>query len=58
MDKIYDEFFINNDKFTIEDYSDNLYGVYHEDMFVGTCAAPDKQSAIPVALEYYKKCHA
>lgn len=57
MDKIYNTFFINNDKFTIEDYDDVSFGVYHEDMFVGTCAAPDKQSAIPVALEYYKRCH-
>lgn len=57
QDMIYDTFFINNDKFTIEDYDTNSFGIYHEDMFVGTCSHPSRDCAIPVAVKYYAKCH-
>lgn len=56
-DIIYAEFFINECKFTVEDYDTDRYGIYNEDMFVGTCSSPTQDSAIPVAVEYYKKCH-
>lgn len=56
-DIIYAKFFIHGDKFTVEDYSENEYGVYHEEMFIGTCSEPTETSALPVALTYYKQCH-
>lgn len=56
QDIIYDEFFIHGDKFTVEDYSENEYGVYHEEMFVGTCKEPTAEAAMDVALTYYKAC--
>lgn len=57
MDIIYAEFFIHEYKFTVEDYDTDRFGVYHKDMFVGTCDEPTESSAIPVAVEYYKRCH-
>lgn len=57
MDIIYAEFFIHECKFTVEDYDTDEFGVYHKDMFVGTCDEPMESSAIPVAVEYYKRCH-
>lgn len=53
MDKIYDTFFLNNERFTVEDYDTNLFGIYHEDMFVGTCKEPTTKCAMNVALDYY-----
>ena len=57
MDTIYDTFFLNGDKFTIEDYDTTSFGVYHEDMFVGTCTEPTAKAGIPVAVKYYAQCH-
>ena len=57
MDIIYAEFFIHECKFTVEDYDTDKFGVYHEDMFVETCDEPTESSAIPVAVEYYKRYH-
>lgn len=52
MDIIYTSFFIMGNKFTVEDYDDTQYGVYHEEMFVGTCKQPTESSAFPVAVKY------
>ena len=57
MDKTYANFFVNNEHFTIEDYNNTEYGVYHEDMFIGTCKSPDMTSAMPVIIKYYAACH-
>lgn len=57
MDRIYAKFFVNGDLFTVEDYSNNEFGVYHEDMFVGTCVEPTEKSGTAVAVNYYRQCH-
>lgn len=56
-DVIYDTFFVNGEKFTIEDYDTNLFGVYHEDMFIGTCSQPNTKMAMQIVVTYYAKCH-
>lgn len=57
MDTIFATFYVNGERFTIEDYSDNEYGVYHEDMFVGTCDESTEKIDIVVAVKYYAQCH-
>lgn len=57
IDTIYAKFFVNGEHFTVEDYSENEYGVYHEDMFIGTCTEPTEKAGTEVAVEYYKQCH-
>lgn len=56
-DMIFAKFFVNGDLFTVEDYSENEYGVYHEDMFIGTCDEPTEKAGIAVAVKYYAQCH-
>lgn len=57
MDTIFATFYVNGERFTIEDYSNNEYGVYHENMFVGTCDEPTEKAGIVVAVKYYAQCH-
>lgn len=57
MDTIFATFYVNGEKFTVEDYSEHEYGVYHEDMFVGTCDEPTEKAGITVAVKYYAQCH-
>lgn len=55
MNKIYTTFFLQGEKFTVEDYETDNYAVYHEESFVGTCNEPTQESAMPVAIAYCKK---
>ena len=52
MNKVYDTFYINGEKFTVEDYDDNKFAVYHEEMFVGTCKTVNRTETTKIALNY------
>lgn len=56
-DTIFATFFVNGERFTVEDYSEHEYGVYHEDMFIGTCTEPTEKAGTAVAVKYYAQCH-
>ena len=58
MDKIYDSFFISGEKFTIEDYNENSYALYHEEMFVAELKSTDRKDAMPLAVKYMTRHHA
>ena len=58
MDKIYDSFFVNGEKFTIEDYSENSYALCHEEMFVAELKSTDRKEATPLAVNYMTRRHA
>lgn len=55
-DIIYDDFFMMNEHFTIEDYSDHSYALYHEDMFVKELASTDLSEAYDAAKNYMFAC--
>lgn len=52
MDRVYDTFYINGEKFTVEDYDDDKFAVYHEEMFVGTCKTVNRTETTKIALNY------
>lgn len=52
MDRVYDTFCINGEKFTVEDYDDDKFAVYHEEMFVGTCKTVNRAETTKIALNY------
>ena len=37
--------------------AEHEYGVYHEDMFIGTCSEPTEKAGTAVAVKYYAQCH-
>jgi hypothetical protein len=45
-----------NEHFTIEDYSDNSYALYHEGMFVKELASTDLSEAYAAAKNYMFAC--
>ena len=52
-DTIVRDFFIHNEKFTVEDYDTDKYALYHEEMFVSEIHDPnDKNEAYQAALNY------
>lgn len=51
-DIIYFDFFINNEHFTCEDYSEDEVAVYCEDSFVATIDRPDRDLAYAAAVNY------
>lgn len=53
---IYDDFFMMGERFTIEDYSDNSYALYHEGMFVKELASTDLSEAYAAAKNYMFAC--
>lgn len=52
MDRVYDTFYINGEKFTVEDYDDDKFAVYHEEMFIGTCETVNRTETTKIALNY------
>ena len=52
MNRVYDTFYINGEKFTVEDYDDEKFAVYHEEMFVGTCKTVNRTETTKIALNY------
>lgn len=52
MDRVYDTFYINGEKFTVEDYDDDKFAVYHEEMFIGTCKTVNRTETTKIALNY------
>lgn len=51
-DIIYFDFFMNHERFTVEDYGDGGYAVFCEDSFVAEIEAPDKNLAYAAARDY------
>lgn len=51
-EKIYTKFYIYGNKFTVKDYNENQFGVFHNDTFIGICEQPKQVSAVPVAAKY------
>lgn len=57
-DIIYDDFFMMGERFTIEDYSDNSYALYHEGMFVKELASTNLSEAYAATENYmFAQCH-
>ena len=52
MDRVYDTFYINGEKFTVEDYDDDKFAVYHEEMFIGTSKTVNRKETTKIALNY------
>ena len=53
----YDEFFIHEMKFTVEDYGNDSAALYHEDSFVAEVSLPYNQDeATAKAVNYYMHC--
>lgn len=55
-DIIYFDFFMCNEHFTVEDYGDNGYALYHEGMFVKELASTDLSEAYAAAKNYMFAC--
>lgn len=55
-DTIYNDFFMMNEHFTVEDYSKNSYALYHEDMFVTELDSTDPSDAYAAARDYMFAC--
>jgi len=55
-DIIYDDFFMMGERFTIEDYSNNSYALYHEGMFVKELASTDLSEAYAATENYMFAC--
>ena len=54
-ERIYAEFFVNGEKFTVEDYGENGYALYCEDSFVTELSSSDEAEAYEEALEYERQ---
>lgn len=54
-DKIYHEFFINHEKFTVEDYGDDGFALFCEDSFVCELESDDIRAAQSAAVAYEKR---
>lgn len=54
-DIVYYDFFIKNEKFTVENYAENSYALFCEDSFVCELNTLDRKEAYAKALEYETK---
>lgn len=54
-ERIYAEFFVNGEKFTVEDYGETGYALYCEDSFVKELSSSDEAEAYEEALEYERQ---
>lgn len=52
---IYAEFFVNGEKFTVEDYGETGYALYCEGSFVTELSSSDEAEAYEEAINYEKQ---
>lgn len=56
-DTIYFDFFMIGEHFTVEDYAENSFALYHEDCFVAELPDLERDTAYDAAFTYLSQTH-